>query len=195
MQNEKIRVLLSPIYVGLFNLISNNYRDEAIVRKEKYILVKGGAPVMLLAHMDTVHKTPVKHICESSASNIIMSPEGIGGYDRYGVYALIKVHEQSQVTPWLLFTCDEEIDGVGASAFTADYHNNKLSKELDSLKFLIEIDRTSSKDTVYSELLQRQSSRKLRNMNILSMCGVTRAIGVTGIIGIQIIGKISEHQL
>ncbi len=62
---------------------------------------------------------------------------------------MIKAQELSQVKPWLLFTCDEEIGSVGASAFTTDYPNNKLSKELDSLKFLIEIDRTSSKDVVY----------------------------------------------
>ena len=128
---KKLEYYLRPTQVGLFNLISNNYRDKAIIRKGKYILVKGDAPVMLIAHMDTVHKTPVKHICETSDGNIIMSPEGIGGDDRCGVYALIKAHELSDVKPWLLFTCDEEIGGIGASAFTANYCSCKLPKELD----------------------------------------------------------------
>ena len=104
---------------------------------------------MLLAHLDTVHKEPVKHICRTENGNILMSPQGIGGDDRCGVYALTAVYEQSQVKPWLLFTCDEEIGGVGAEAFCAKHKAGKTPKELDEMKLLIEIDRKGRNDAVF----------------------------------------------
>ena len=133
----------------LFSLLSKKYRNKALINEGRYILVPGKAPIMLLAHLDTVHKEPVKHICKSLDGNILMSPQGIGGDDRCGVYALIKAREASPVKPWLLFTCDEEIGGVGADIFAEEHNKGKLPKKLDTLKLLIEIDRKGSKDAVY----------------------------------------------
>jgi len=81
--------------------------------------------------------------------NILMSPQGIGGDDRCGVYALSKVYEQSQVKPFLLFTCDEEIGGVGADYFCKCHKQKKLPPEVDNLKCIVEIDRRGSRDAVY----------------------------------------------
>ena len=75
-----------------------------------YLSIMGDIPVMLVAHLDTVHHEQVKHICKSEDGNIIMSPEGIGGDDRCGVYALMEVYRTMPegMKPYLLFTCDEE---------------------------------------------------------------------------------------
>ena len=133
----------------LFNLLSRKYRSKALINEGGYILVPGKAPIMLLAHLDTVHTKTVKHICKSPDKNILMSPQGIGGDDRCGVYALVKAHEASPIKPWLLFTCDEEIGGVGADIFAEEYSKGRLPKGLDTLKLLIEIDRKGSRDAVY----------------------------------------------
>lgn len=111
---------------------------------------------MLVAHMDTVHHTPVKEICRTKSGNILMSPQGIGGDDRCGVYALNVVYEQSAVKPWLLFTCDEEIGCVGASAFCSVYRKGTLPKELDDLKLIVEIDRKGKNDAVYYDCGNRE---------------------------------------
>lgn len=140
---------LKPTQKELFAKLVAMYRGRTVVCKSKYILVRGEAPVMLLAHLDTVHKEPVKHICRTENGNILMSPQGIGGDDRCGVYALTAVYEQSQVKPWLLFTCDEEIGGVGAEAFCAKHKAGKTPKELDEMKLLIEIDRKGRNDAVF----------------------------------------------
>lgn len=140
---------LKPTQKELFAKLVAMYRGRTVVCKSKYILVRGEAPVMLLAHLDTVHKEPVKHICRIENGNILMSPQGIGGDDRCGVYALTAVYEQSQVKPWLLFTCDEEIGGVGAEAFCAKHKAGKTPKELDEMKLLIEIDRKGRNDAVF----------------------------------------------
>ena len=146
---RKLEDFIYPTQGELFNLIRSIYGADAISRKGAYILVKGEAPVLLLAHMDTVHKNRVKYICKSEDGNILMSPQGIGGDDRCGVYSLVTAREQSDVKPWLLFTCDEEIGGKGAGKFASDYAAKRLPKALDSLKLLIEIDRRGKNDAVY----------------------------------------------
>lgn len=48
---------------------------------------------MLLAHLDTVYIKLVRTICKSKDKNVLMSPQGIGGDDRCGVYILVKTYE------------------------------------------------------------------------------------------------------
>ena len=140
---------LKPTQKELFSRLCKMY-PNAVARDGEYILVPGEAPVLLVAHLDTVHKSPVRQICKTSNGNILMSPQGIGGDDRCGVYALVTVYEQSAVKPWLLFTCDEEVGGVGASVFCTRFQKGKLpKKELESLKMLVEIDRKGRIDAVY----------------------------------------------
>ena len=145
---KKIEEFLTPTQRELFRKLTVMY-ENAVVRKGSYILVPGKAPVMLVAHLGTVHREPVKTICRSDNGNILMSPQGIGGDDRCGVYALVTAHERAAVKPWLLFTCDEEVGGVGASAFCAEYDKGKMPKGLSSLKAIIEIDRKGRDDAVY----------------------------------------------
>ncbi len=133
----------------LYEVLRGMYSGKTILLKNKYILVKGEAPIMLLAHLDTVHKSPVKQICKSEDGSILMSPQGIGGDDRCGVYAIVTAYAQSKAKPWLLFTCDEEKGGSGAYAFEKMYEKGKLPKELDNLKMMVEIDRKGKNDAVY----------------------------------------------
>ncbi len=140
---------LRPTQKRLFSMLRQRYEDKAVCHKGAYLLVQGEVPVMLIAHLDTVHKQPVREICRSSCGNILMSPQGIGGDDRCGVYALAKIYGQSPQKPWLLFTCDEETGGKGAHIFCKDHAKSKLPESLGSLKFLIELDRKGSRDAVY----------------------------------------------
>ena len=133
----------------LFKRLAKKFKRNSLLSKGNFILVKGVAPVMLVAHLDTVHEQPVKDICLSSDGNIIMSPQGIGGDDRCGVFALVKVYRLSKVKPWLLFCCDEEIGGLGAKKFCLAHQQLQLPKEIDNFKFLIELDRKGKNDAVY----------------------------------------------
>lgn len=140
---------LYPTQPQLFNSLRKRYQGNAFYVKGAFILVRGESPILLVAHLDTVHKSPVEIICASKGGNVLMSPQGIGGDDRCGVYALVKVFESAQVKPWLLFTCDEEIGGVGADTFCTAHAQGKLPAELDALKFIVEIDRRGACDAVY----------------------------------------------
>ena len=104
-------------------------------------MVSEQAPVLLVAHLDTVHEKPVQVICKSADGNILMSPQGIGGSDRCDVFALLKAYHAAKVKPYLLFTCDEEVGGLGAKSFCLAHKQKQLPKELDEFKIIIEIDR------------------------------------------------------
>lgn len=105
-----------------------------------FLYAKGDAPVMLMAHMDTVHNTPVKTICRSDDGNIIMSPEGIGGDDRAGVYMILRIIERCRCH--VLFCEDEEIGGVGAREFTR-------SGITPDVNYIVELDRRGDNDAVF----------------------------------------------
>ena len=92
---KKLEDFLMPTQKELFSKLCDRFKGRTTVCKNSYILVRGEAPIMLVAHLDTVHKTPVKHICKTQNGGILMSPQGIGGDDRCGVYALVTVYEQS----------------------------------------------------------------------------------------------------
>ena len=140
---------LRPTQKQLFKRLCKKFKGKTLISKGNFILVKGVAPVMLVAHLDTVHEQSVRDICLSADGNIIMSPQGIGGDDRCGVFALVKIHQLSKIKPWLLFTCEEEVGGLGAKKFCLAHSQHQLPNELDNLKFLIELDRKGSRDAVY----------------------------------------------
>lgn len=145
----KIEEFIYPTQEQLFARLRKRYQGRAYFVKGAFILVRGDVPVLLVAHMDTVHEEPVEVICTSEDGDILMSPQGIGGDDRCGVYALVKIFETVEQKPWLLFTCDEEIGGHGADTFCVAHAQGKLPAEIDALKFIVEIDRRGAFDAVY----------------------------------------------
>ena len=146
---KNLEDFLRPTQKQLFKRLAKKFKGKTLISKGNFILVHGTAPVMLVAHLDTVHEQPVKDICLSADRNIIMSPQGVGGDDRCGCFALVKIYRLSKIKPWLLFCCDEEIGGLGAKKFCLAHQQLQLPKELDDLKFLIELDRKGKNDAVY----------------------------------------------
>ena len=146
---KPLEYFLRPTQRELFAKLRSIYKGRADVCRDSYILVRGEAPILLVAHLDTVHRQPVEQICRTDDGGLLMSPQGIGGDDRCGVYALNAIYEQSEAKPWLLFTCDEEVGGIGAGAFCAKHRRGILPKGLGQLKLIIEIDRKGRDDAVY----------------------------------------------
>ena len=140
---------LRPSQKQLFKRLCKKFKGKTLISKGNFILVQGIAPVMLIAHIDTVHEQPVRDICLSADRNILMSPQGIGGDDRCGVFALVKIYQSAQIKPWLLFCCDEEIGGLGTKRFCLAHQQHQVPNELDNLKFIIELDRKGKNDAVY----------------------------------------------
>lgn len=110
--------------------------------RDGFLYAKGNIPVMLVAHLDTVHRQPVEDICISQCGNILMSPQGIGGDDRCGVYMILRILEKLNKKPFVLFTEDEEIGCVGAGKF----RKNNIKPKIN---YIIEFDRQGKNDAVF----------------------------------------------
>lgn len=108
--------------------------------RKGFLYASGDVPVMLIAHMDTVHRQLVEHICYSSDGRVMMSPEGIGGDDRAGIYMILRILQQARCH--VLFCEDEEVGGQGARKF-------ERSSIRPEVNYLIELDRRGGNDAVF----------------------------------------------
>lgn len=113
---------------------------KEIYNTDQYVYAEGEIPVLLIAHLDTVHKTLPDTILFDKKQQMLWSPQGIGGDDRCGVYAILKILQNFK--PYVLFPTDEEIGGIGTTAFVQDFDSIPVN-------FMIEIDRRGAGQSVY----------------------------------------------
>ena len=85
------------------HLIRSGYRP---VSERGFLYASGELPVLLVAHLDTVHHQTVRDICYSAERRIVMSPQGIGGDDRAGVFTILHIIRRARCH--VLFCEDEE---------------------------------------------------------------------------------------
>ena len=110
------------------------------LNRKGFLYAKGDLPVLLVAHLDTVHERRVRTICYSKDGNILMSPEGIGGDDRAGVFMILQLIKRHKCH--VLFCEDEEHGGIGAQLFIQ-------SGITPSVNYVVELDRRGSDDAVF----------------------------------------------
>lgn len=151
-----------PDFIKICKFPQKNLKQYLVREIEKYgyepivgdgfIYVRSiNCPVLLTAHMDTVHKKPVKDFYENTTEkngrtvHVISSPEGIGGDDRCGIYMILHILRETDLRPAILFCEDEEIGGVGSDKFCSTGY----IEELCDMKFFIELDRTNANDLVF----------------------------------------------
>lgn len=125
----------------LFDTLS---KSGKVINTDGFLYRKGTVPVLLVAHMDTVHDVPVKHIIREEFGNRLSSPQGLGGDDRNGVYMILKVLDTFDCH--VLFVEDEEIGCVGATKFTETFN------DVMDINYIIEFDRRGARDAVYYDL-------------------------------------------
>lgn len=134
----------------IFRLSQGNLKEALVAElkalgykpksRKGFLYASGDVPVMLIAHMDTVHRQLVQHICYSSDGCVMMSPEGIGGDDRAGVYMILRILQEAKCH--VLFCEDEETGGQGARKF-------ERSSIRPEVNYLIELDRRGGNDAVF----------------------------------------------
>lgn len=133
---DKLKVYLHS------KLTDAGYTD--ITNGDGFLYAKGNHPVLLVAHMDTVHQFHVRDIIWSDDHNICSSPQGLGGDDRCGVYMILRIIKEIKCS--VLFVEDEEIGCIGAQKFC------KAWKGTLDVNYIIEFDRRNARDAVYYEL-------------------------------------------
>lgn len=110
------------------------------ISRTGFLYAKGEVPVLLVAHLDTVHASPVRTLCRSEDHSVLMSPEGVGGDDRAGVYMIMELVRKHRCH--VLFCEDEEHGGIGAHSFTS-------SKIVPDVNYIVELDRRGAQDAVF----------------------------------------------
>lgn len=115
--------------------------DNVIFTKD-YLVAIGDIPIALVAHMDTVFKTPVSNLYYDQRKGVLWSPEGLGADDRAGIFAILKI-VQDGLKPSIILTTDEEEGGLGAAALATE------DCPIPNLKYMIELDRRGTNDCVF----------------------------------------------
>ena len=140
-------------------LIASTYT----VQKQKgFLYAEGTVPVLLAAHLDTVHHALPETICYSADGTVMMSPQGIGGDDRAGVYMILRLIQR--VHCHVLFCEDEETGGHGARAFTK-------SGIKPDVNYIVELDRTGSNDAVFYQCRNRQFEQHINSFGFQTAFG------------------------
>ena len=148
-------------------------KDFEIVDEPGFLLLKpkhNPAPILLTAHMDTVHEKAVRHILVEKhvGKTILSSSQGIGGDDRCGIYIITKILDEG-MKPYVVFCEDEEIGCVGAKKFSKTDHAKDLQ---DKVKFIVELDRRNATDIVFYDCDNPDFTKYIENVT-----GYIEAIG------------------
>ena len=144
-----LEAIVRPSQSHLKKLLAASLAEQGYepITKKGFLYAEGDVPVLLVAHMDTVHRQPVANILYSRDGRLMMSPEGIGGDDRCGVYMILEIIKAARCH--VLFTEDEEIGCIGARDFAK-------SKFRPQVNYIVEVDRRGSNDAVFYQCENRE---------------------------------------
>ena len=124
--------------------LARKYGRENVISTPAYLIAKGEIPVAIIAHADTVFKTPPVEFFYDKDKNVMWSPDGLGADDRAGIFAITKI-VSSGLRPHVIITTDEECGCIGSTKLIHKYKEHPF----DSLKFMIQLDRRGVEDSVY----------------------------------------------
>ncbi|MEG1585026.1 MAG: hypothetical protein RR361_08245, partial [Anaerovorax sp.] len=130
--------------------------------KTGFLYAAGTHPVLLVAHMDTVHRRLPSDIFYTADFTKAMAQEGIGGDDRCGVYIILKLIKQLKCH--VLFCEDEEAGGIGASRFAK-------SGIVPDVNYIVEFDRGNANDAVFYYCDNRDFTAFVTGFNFLEDWG------------------------
>ncbi len=149
------------LYTNLLKFLEKHGYTDVVSYEHKtdgYIFARGTLPVCLCAHLDVVPSyAKIKSIKKTVLYNNkeekkiidvhLHSKQGIGGDDRCGVYAIVKMISEGH-RPSVLFCMGEEIGCCGSRQFCRDYKADFLN----GINAFIQIDRRNKTDVVrYSD--------------------------------------------
>lgn len=142
---EQLCSLKQPGVLQLMRQFLKAKYKEVIVTPS-YIVAIGDIPVGLVAHADTVFKSPPHEFFYDKDKNVMWSPDGLGADDRAGIFAIMKIVSLGQ-RPHIIITTDEEVGALGANKLVG-----KMKTFPAPLKFLIQLDRRGTNDAVFYDL-------------------------------------------
>ena len=150
MDKQKLEKLVNycrPAQRGLKAILADELLrqrgKERVLNRDGFLYSPGNHPVLLVAHLDTVHQqTPTVFYIDTTLSpeGDLWCKEGIGGDDRCGVFIIMELIKELDCH--VLFTEDEETGGRGAVKFS----ESDIKPEV---QFIVEFDRQGESDAVF----------------------------------------------
>ncbi len=154
--------------------ISKNLEKKGMQVKEDigYVYAQGDLPILLVAHLDTyTNQLPKTLEYDSYFEEIYGHKEAIGGDDRCGVYAILKILEE--LKPHVLFTVGEELGGLGAIM---------ASRQLEppDVKYIMELDRSGYRNCVFYNCGNIQFREYFNSLGFITQKGTASDISILG---------------
>lgn len=134
-----------------------------VVSEDGFLYSKGTHPVLLVAHMDTVHKESPKTILYSKDGKTIMSLEGIGGDDRCGIIMILEILQKHDCS--VVFLEDEEVGCVGARKFC------KAGIDIGDINYAVEFDRKGGNDYVFYKDYNKDFEEHIKKFGFVKATG------------------------
>lgn len=153
----------------LHKYLCSLYGADNVINDNGYLYAKGTHPVLLVAHLDTVHKSPPKNIIYSDDGSQFLSSEGIGGDDRCGVLIILSIIKQLKCS--VVFCEDEEIGCVGSTHFC----NAKLNLDVN---YAVEFDRKGNNDYVFYKDFNKDFENHIKKYGFVRAYGSFTDISV-----------------
>lgn len=152
------------------------------VSDDGYVYGKGDLPVLLVAHLDTVHEKCPKDFVYKD--HFLWSPQGIGGDDRCGVYMIFEIIKDLKCH--VVFVEDEEVGCIGSAKFCRSEIARKISS---GINFIIEFDRRNDHDAVYyscanekfEEFISGFGHFKTATGSYSDICEIAPAVGAAAV--------------
>ena len=133
---------------GVMCMMADFLRSKypSLITTPNYIIALGNIPVALVAHADTVFKSPpsMEKFFYDQEKNVIWNPDGMGADDRAGVFAIMTILRETKLRPHVIISTGEESGCIGSGKLVAQYHSFP-----GELNFMIQLDRRGSVDSVF----------------------------------------------
>ena len=146
----------------LKDILIKEYGEQNVIDEDGFLYAKGTHPVLLVAHLDTVHKKPPRDIYVNLNRTRLQATEGIGGDDRCGVIIILEVIKKHKCS--VVFCEDEEIGGVGAGKF------GDMDYNLD-VNYAVEFDRRGSNDYVFYKTANKEFEEHIKQFGFVKAYG------------------------
>ena len=171
--------------------LKSKYED--VIETPDYLVAIGDIPIALVAHMDTVFKTPAIDVFYDREKNVIWSPEGLGADDRAGIFAIMTLIRKG-LRPHVVFTTDEEIGAAGAIELAYEECPFK------DLRFVIQLDRRGPNDCVFYDCANREFVDYIEQFGFVEAIGTFTDICLLcpewGVAGVNLsVGYRDEHSV
>ena len=170
--------------------------DYEVIDGNFYLLAEGNIPIVLIAHMDTVHEQ--KEQClflYDLDKNIATTKYTLGFDDKAGIAAIFKIIKKGY-RPHIIFTHDEEIGGGGSRMLVNDYRTCPFTP---TPKYMIQLDRRGTHDCVFYDDDNKEFIKYVESFNhfkeaIGSFTDISTIAPVWDISGVNLsIGYFNEH--